>query len=160
VALQRGLVERFPNVSAIDIRELARTVQAVVESVALAISIIGTIALLSGVLILVGSVAMTKMQRLYESALFKTLGAPTSVIAVMIVLEYATLGALAGAVGATAGEGLSWALSRHVLDIPWSPRFALTVAGITASTLLVGTVGVAASLDVLRRKPLGILRAG
>ena len=44
----------FPNVSAIDSREILTTVQTAVDNVTLAISIVGAIALLSGVLILVG----------------------------------------------------------------------------------------------------------
>lgn len=159
-AVQRTLVDRFPNVSAIDVREVARTLQSIVANVALAISMVGAVALLSGVLILIGSVAMTKVQRLYESALFKTLGAPTSTIAAMVALEYATLGALAGTVGALSGQVLSWAMSRYVLDIPWTPAWGLVATGIAATGALVGTIGVMASLDVLRRKPLSILRAG
>lgn len=158
--VQRALVDRFPNVSAIDVREVARTLQAIVGNVVLAISLVGAVALLSGVLILIGSVAMTKVQRLYESALFKTLGAPTSTIATMVALEYATLGALAGSVGALAGQLLSWGLSHYVLDIAWTPAWGLVLTGITVTGLLVGVIGVAASVDVLRRKPLSILRAG
>lgn len=158
--VQRTLVDRYPNVSAIDVREVARTLQSIVANVALAISLVGAVALLSGVLILIGSVAMTKVQRLYESALFKTLGAPTSTIAAMVALEYATLGALAGTVGALSGQVLSWVMSRYVLDIPWTPAWGLVATGIGLTGLLVGTIGVVASMDVLRRKPLSILRAG
>lgn len=159
-AAQRTLVDQYPNVSAIDVREVARTLQSIVGNVALAISLVGAVALLSGVLILIGSVAMTKVQRLYESALFKTLGAPTSTIAAMVALEYATLGALAGAVGALSGQVLSWVMSRYVLEIRWTPAWSLALLGIAITGVLVGSIGVVASLDVLRRKPLSILRAG
>lgn len=157
--LQRDLVVEFPNVSAVDVREVAKTIQGVVSSVTLAITVVGATALFSGVLILVGSVAMTKFQRLYESALFKTLGAPTRTIATMVVLEYGTLGTLAGLVGSVGGLVLSWVVSRQVLDIPWRPFPVINLAGILLTALLVGTVGLAASVDVLRRKPLSILRA-
>lgn len=158
--LQRRLVDRFPNVSTIDVREVVNTVRGVVANVTLAISVVGTMALLSGMLILVGSVALTKVQRLYESALFKTLGAPAAVIATMVTLEYATLGLIAGAVGAVGAQGLSWALSRHVLDIAWSPQLDRYAVGVATTSALVAFVGLAASLDVLSRKPLAILRAG
>lgn len=158
-ALQRGLVERFPNVSAIDVREVAKTVEGVVENVTLAVSIVGAVALLSGILILVGSVAMTKFQRLHEAAVFKTLGASTRTMATMLALEYGTLGALAGLVGALGSVVLTWAVSRHVLQIPWSPAGDVALAGVLVTAALVGVLGVASSLDVLRRKPLSILRA-
>lgn len=157
--LQRDLVVAFPNVSAIDVREVARTVETVAGNVTLAVSIVGLIALLAGVLILVGSVAMTKFQRLHESAVFKTLGASTRTLTAMLALEYGTLGALAGGIGAITSLGLSWALCRFVLDIPWSPTPAVVWPGMAATALLVGILGVAASVDVLRRRPLAILRA-
>ncbi|MCL4847908.1 MAG: FtsX-like permease family protein [Acidobacteria bacterium] len=158
-ALQRALVERFPNVSAIDVREVAKTVEGVIENVTLAVSIVGAVALLSGILILVGSVAMTKFQRLHEAAVFKTLGASTRTMTTMLALEYGTLGTLAGLVGALGSVALTWAVSRHVLQIPWSPAGEVALVGVVVTAALVGALGVASSLDVLRRKPLSILRA-
>ena len=57
--------------------------------------------LLSGVLILVGAVSMTKFRRVYEAAILKTLGASSRLIVAMLVLEYGVLGAIAGTVGAS-----------------------------------------------------------
>ena len=74
----------------------------------LAISIVGGIALFSGVLILVGSVAMTKFQRRYETAIFKTLGATSRTIVLMLVFEYGTLGTVAGLVGSAGAMALTW----------------------------------------------------
>ena len=156
---QRDLVAQFPNVSAIDVREILNTVKTVVDNVTLAISIVGGIALASGVLILAGAVAMTKFQRVYEAAILRTLGASTRMLGAMLALEYGGLGLLAGGVGGAAALGLTWALSRHVLDIPWRPAPGLALAGALITTALVGIVGVTSSYDVLRKKPLGTLRA-
>jgi hypothetical protein len=46
-----------------------------------------------------------------------------------------------------------------VLDIPWRPAPWIASAGALITTALVGIVGVGASYDVLRKKPLGTLRA-
>ena len=54
---------------------------------------------------------------------------------------------------------LTWGVSRHLLDIPWRPAPWLAVAGALVTTALVGIVGVSSSYDVLRKKPLGTLRA-
>src|SRR6185437_17069026 len=111
----------FPNVSAIDVREILQTITQAVGTITLAISIVGGIALLSGVLILAGAVAMTKFQRVYEAAILRTLGASTRTLGAMLALEYGGLGLLAGLVGAAGAVALTWAVSRHVLDIPWRP---------------------------------------
>jgi putative ABC transport system permease protein len=156
---QRDLVAQFPNVSAIDVREVLASVQTIVDNVTLAISIVGAIALISGALILAGAVAMTKFQRVYEAAILRTLGASTRMLGAMLALEYGGLGLLAGVVGAGGAIALTWAVSRHVLDIPWRPAPGLAALGALATTILVGVVGVTSSYDVLRKKPLGTLRA-
>jgi putative ABC transport system permease protein len=157
--LQRQLVEQFPNVSVIDVRDIASTVEGVLANVTFAISIVGGVALFSGLLILIGSVAMTKFQRLHEAAVFKTLGASTRTIATMLALEYATLGALGGAVGGLGSLALTWIVSREVLEIRWHPAPEIGAAGVLLTMALVGVLGVVSSVDVLRRKPLSILRA-
>ena len=157
--LQRDLVAGFPNVSVIDGLEVIATVRRILDYVTLAISVVGGIALFSGVLILVGSVAMTKYQRRYETAIFQTLGATSRTLVMMLVVEYGTLGILAGTVGSVGALGLTWGLSRHLLDIDWNPAPLVNVGGVLLTTLVVGGVGVMASLDVLRRKPLSTLRA-
>ena len=156
-ALQRDLVARFPNVSAIDGLEVIRTVRRILNYATLAISIVGGIAVVSGMLILVGAVAMTKYQRLYETAIFKTLGATSRAIVLMLVVEYTTLGTLAGLIGSLGAVGLTWGLTQFLLEINWEPAPLVNVAGFGLTALTVGVVGVAASLDVLRKKPMRIL---
>lgn len=158
-ALQRNLVDRYPNVSVIDGLEIIRTFRRVLDYVTLAVSVVGAIALLAGGLILVGSVAMTKFQRLFDAAVFKTLGANTRLITVMYVFEYGVLGTLAGLVGSIGALALTWALTRQVLDVPWTPAPAINIGGVAVTAIVVLVVGVASSVDVLRRKPLLTLRA-
>jgi len=157
--LQHDLVARFPNVSAIDVREILERVTAVLDAVTLAVSIVGGVALVGGLLILVGAVAMTRFERVYEAAIFRTLGATTRTMGAMLALEYGVLGTLAGLTGGLGALGLAWVVARWVLDIAWRPAAGLTLAGALGAGALVAVVGVAASFDVLRRKPLGALRA-
>jgi putative ABC transport system permease protein len=156
---QRDLVAQFPNVSAIDVREVMATIQSVLDNVTLAISIVGGIALASGALILIGAVAMTKFQRIYEAAILRTLGASTRTLGTMLALEYTALGFLAGLIGAAGALVMSWAGCRYVFDIEWRPAPGLLTVGAGLTTLLVGIIGVLASADVLRKKPLATLRA-
>jgi putative ABC transport system permease protein len=157
--LQASLVSQFPNVSVIDLREILQTIQGIVNNVTLAVTVVGSLVLFSGALILVGAVSMTKFRRVYESAILKTLGASRRLITTMLLLEYGVLGAVAGTVGALGAIALSWAVARFALELPWQATPYLTLAGIVGTAAFVATVGVAASLDVLRHKPLATLRA-
>ena len=157
--MQATLVNKFPNVSVIDLREILTTIQTIVNNVTLAVTVVGLLVLLSGVLILVGAVSMTKFRRVYEAAILKTLGASSRVIATMLVLEYGVLGAIAGTVGGTGAIVLSWAVARYALELPWDATPGIALAGIAATSVLVAVIGVLASVDVLRHKPLATLRA-
>ena len=157
--MQASLAGRYPNVSVIDLREILQIIQSIVGNVTLAVTVVGVLVLLSGVLILVGAVSMTKFRRVYEAAILKTLGASSRRIAAMLVLEYGVLGAIAGTVGAIGAIALSWAIARYALELPWEASPGLTIGGIAATSLLVAAIGVLASVDVLRHKPLGTLRA-
>jgi putative ABC transport system permease protein len=156
---QRDLAARFPNVSVIDFREILDTVRDIMAKVTLGVTVVGALVLASGVLILIGAVAMTKFQRVYEAAVLKTLGASTRTIGRMLLFEYGLLGALAGIVGSLGAIGLTWSLSRWALEIPWRLFVSEHVGGIALTTVLVAAIGVLASLDVLRHKPLATLRA-
>jgi putative ABC transport system permease protein len=156
---QHDLVERFPNVSVIDFHEVLETIRDVMGKVTLAITVVGGLVLFSGVLILIGAVAMTKFQRVYEAAVFKTLGANTRTIARMLLFEYGVLGTLAGFIGSAGAVVLTWGVSKYALEIPWRVATAEHVTGVLLTALLVAVIGVAASLDVLRHKPLATLRA-
>lgn len=155
---QRKLLDRFPNVAVIDVAEILKIVNRILQSVALAVSFVGIFIVASGALILIGSVAMTKFQRIYETALMKTLGAKRATLVAAMFAEYALLGAVAGAVGALSALGLAYAVSRYALDVRWTAApldYALTLA---ATILLVTFVGALSSFDTLARKPLATLR--
>jgi putative ABC transport system permease protein len=156
---QHDLVQAFPNVSVIDFREILETVRDIMSKVTLAISVVGGLVLFSGSLILVGAVAMTKFQRVYEAAVYKTLGANTRTIATMLLLEYGVLGVLAGTIGSLGAVALTWGVSRYALEIPWRLFVGEHLGGVVATAVLVAAIGVLSSLDVLRNKPLATLRA-
>jgi putative ABC transport system permease protein len=157
--LQRDLVVAFPNVSAIDIREILERARTIVANVSLAISIVGLVALAGGALILAGAVAMTRFQRIYEAAILRTLGATSRTLGAMLAFEYGLLGLLAGVIGSAGAAVLGWAAARFLLDIVWTPAPGVNVIGVAVTGALVCAIGVGASLEVLRRKPLGTLRA-
>jgi len=76
----------------------------------------------------------------------------------MVAIEYSLLGALAGLMGAAGALALSWVLARWLFEIEWRPAPGLLATGVVVATVLVGLVGLAASADVLIRKPLATLR--
>jgi predicted lysophospholipase L1 biosynthesis ABC-type transport system permease subunit len=69
------------------------------------------------------------------------------------------LGSLAGTIGSLGAVVLTWGVSKYALEIPWRVFPAEHLAGVLLTALLVASIGVLSSLDVLRNKPLATLRA-
>lgn len=157
--LQRELVDKFPNVSVIDVRDIIEVARGIVQNISLAVSFVGGFVFLSGLLILIGSIAMTKFHRLYESAILKTLGAKKKLIIATLLVEYGVLGLLAGVLGSAAAIALTWAVSKHGLRINWHWTPSVNLLGVAVAAVLVMLVGVLSSWDVMVKKPLGILRS-
>ncbi|MCI0665014.1 MAG: FtsX-like permease family protein [Acidobacteria bacterium] len=157
--LQREIVEQFPNVSLIDHYDQMTFVRARINDASLAVNFLGGFVFLCGMLILTGSVAMTRFHRLYESAILKTLGAEKKLIVYITLIEYGVLGLLAGVTGSAAAIAFTWLISKYSMRIPWYPMPSVNLIGVAATLLLVVVVGVLSSWDVMMKKPLGILRA-
>ncbi len=157
--LQRTIIDKFPNVQIFDVADIVAAIQKLVDNFVLAISFVGSFVILSGILILVGSIALTKSQRIYENAVLKTLGAKRLTLAAILFAEYGLLGLLAGIIGAGFAVLLSFAVSKYIFDIAWEFDLNLTLLGILITAFLVTIVGAIASFDVLFRKPLATLRS-
>ncbi|MFL5462366.1 MAG: ABC transporter permease [Gemmatimonadales bacterium] len=155
---QRRIAERLPNVSTLDLSVLQEALERLVERVALAIRFMALFSVAVGVLVLVGALATSRFQRIREAALLRTLGATRSQILRVVLAEYLSLGLLATAVALVLATLAAWALARFVFEgsftIPVAGMSALG-AGIVALTV---AVGLANSLDVVRRTPLENLR--
>ena len=157
--IQRTTLDKFPNVQVIDVADIIAVVQKLVNNFVLAISFVGGFVILSGVLILIGSIGLTKSQRIYENAILKTLGAKRPTLTAILFAEYGILGILAGIIGAVFAALLSYAVSKYILNIDWQFDFLLLLSGVFVTAFLVMIVGALASFDVLFRKPLNTLRS-
>ncbi|HEX8397569.1 MAG TPA: FtsX-like permease family protein [Pyrinomonadaceae bacterium] len=158
--LQRQIVDQFPNVSVIDTADAVAAIKRLINNITLGISFVGGFVFFCGVLILIGSIALTKFQRIYENAILKTLGAKRKTLLAILLAEYAVLGAAAGIIGALTAIGLSYAVAKYVFEINWQFEPNLTLTGILLTALLVVIVGALSSFDVLLKKPLSTLRSG
>jgi putative ABC transport system permease protein len=156
--LQRMVVERFANVTTVDLATLQDAVERLVNQVTLAIRFMAVFSLLTGALVLVGAVATSRFQRVREGALLRTLGATRRQVLRVVLAEYLALGSLAAVVGVGLAVGAAWAIAKWVFDGPFAvpvPAVGLLALVVTLGTALVGLLN---SRDVLRLPPLEVLR--
>ena len=156
--LQRALVSRFPNVSAIDLGLILKTVDDILGQISFVIQFMALFSILTGLLVLASSVVISKYQRLRESVLLRTLGASRAQILQITALEYGLLGLLAALSGILLSVVGTWALARFVFKVPYQPAILpLVIISFTVTALTV-LIGVFNSREVLVRPPLDVLR--
>ncbi|HSN32555.1 MAG TPA: FtsX-like permease family protein, partial [Ideonella sp.] len=73
--LQRSGVEAHPNVSTLDLAQVQRAVEGVLDRIVLAVRFMALFSLAAGAVVLAGAVAGSRFQRVREGALLRTLGA-------------------------------------------------------------------------------------
>jgi len=157
--LQRDVVERFPNVSAIDLSLILNTLNSILSKVAAAMRFIAFFTIVTGFAVLASAVLGSRAQRLRESILLRTLGAPRAQILGVVVAEYLLLGATAGVAGTVLGIGSTWALGFYFFGAPAAialgPVLTILVL-VTTATVLAGAAGC---WGIFARSPLEALRA-
>jgi putative ABC transport system permease protein len=158
--LLRELVTQFPNVSVLDVDALMTQVRGIVERVVGAVEFIFVFTLIAGLAVLLAAIEGTRSERVRETALLRTLGARTGLIARGLIAEYAVLGALAGGVAAIAAQTLAWVLAVKIFHIPYGPRPLLWLIGTASGALLVCGLGWLSLRTTLRTPPNIVLRQG
>jgi len=156
--LQRALVQQFPNVSAIDLTLVLETVRGILEKISRVISVLAGFTVLAGLPILIGTLLNGRDQRLRESILLRTLGASAKQVRTILIIEYATLGALSALAGLVLAIAANVALAVFVFKAPPWPDPRLLAAAFAATTGLAILGGLALSRGVSRHPPLAILR--
>ncbi len=157
--LQRDLVLRYPNVSAIDLGLVLRTIDEILEKIAFVIRFMALFSIVTGLLVLGSSVVISKYQRMQESVLLRTLGANRRQIIYITFIEYLLLGVLAAFSGILLSLAGTWALAAFVFEISFVPVVTPLLAVGAIVTGLTIFIGVLNNRQVLSRPPLEVLRA-
>ncbi|MCC6231728.1 MAG: FtsX-like permease family protein, partial [Verrucomicrobiales bacterium] len=157
--LQRALVAAFPNVSAIDITLVLRTLDQILEKIAFVIRFMALFTVVTGVVVLVAAVVSGRFQRAKESVLLRVLGASRRQVLRILMVEYATLGLLASGTGVVLAVAANAALATWVFEIPFHLPWAAPLTAIASVTSLTVLTGWLASRGVTRQPPLEILRS-
>lgn len=156
--LQRNLVAQFPNVSIIDLRQVFTLVEDILGKVSWIINFMAFFSIITGFIVLIGSVRTSKYQRIKESVLLRTLGATNRQILTIAALEYLFLGLIGSIVGIVLALLSSLGLALFLFQEPFVPSAIPFVVFIPGITLLVMAIGLSNIRTVLRSSPLEVLR--
>jgi putative ABC transport system permease protein len=156
--VQRALVAAFPNVTAIDLALVLETVDSIFTRVAFVVNFMAAFTVLTGIIVLAGSVMTGRFQRIRETVLLRTLGATRRQLFRIQLVEYTILGVLASAVGGALSVLGSGLLAKFVFRITPSVPVGLLLLGATAVCVVTVLTGMLTSRGVANHPPLEILR--
>jgi putative ABC transport system permease protein len=156
--IQRDLVAQFPNVSVIDLRQVYTLLEDILDKISWIINFMAFFSILTGIIVLIGSVRTSKYQRIKESVLLRTLGAKNTQILKITALEYVFLGLLGSLVGILLALLSSLCIALFVFKEPFVPSLIPFLVFLPGITLLVLMIGLSNIQTVLRSSPLEVLR--
>ncbi len=156
--LQRELVRAFPSVSVVDVGLVIGLVEGVVDRVAFVLQFMALFAFATGLIVLAGAVRVSRLARLEEGILLRTIGASKAQVRLILLAEYLLLGFLAVIVGAAIAYLGAFALARFAFDAPLAPSFGALILALVLMPILTAAVGILGSRGVLDQSPLAVLR--
>lgn len=155
---QQELVMQFPNVSLIDLRLILSTVNDLFNKLGLVIRFLALFSIITGLVVLAGAVINSKFVRIRENVLLRTVGARTSQITKITLIEYAWLGLFSALTGLSLSLGGGWLLTKYFFEITFAfdlLELLIICVGVVLLTVLIGWYN---SREVIRTPPLQVLR--
>ena len=152
------LVERFPNLSVIDIDAVLAQVRATADQVSVVVQAVFWFSLAAGVLVLLAAVSASQDERLLEGGVMRVLGGSRRQLRLAQASEFAAIGLLAGLVAAIAASVLSGVVARQAFDLPWQPNWTMAASGGALGMLVTLAAGLFATRRVLDAPPSVTLR--
>jgi len=159
VKLQNKIVNKFPNVSVVDVNRTVKRVLNISDQMVLALKLMAYLSIFAG-LVVVFSIARNEVEgRLWELNLLKVLGAKFNDIQKMIQFEFFLIGFFACIFGVTISTLMSYVLAWWFFENFWQWTWEiclLSIIGVTSTSVIVAWI---ATRRILKISPLTLLRS-
>jgi putative ABC transport system permease protein len=151
--VENKVVEKFPNISTINVAETAKELGRIMEKLSSVITFFSLFSIAAGLLILVSSILATRLARVQEAVFYKVLGANSVFVWKVFVIENLILAFTSSVCALIVAQIASWSLSSFVFDIDHRPYFSFCFLLLLSSCLIVVATGIFSSLTIIRQKP-------
>jgi len=156
--LLNDLVRLFPTVVVIEIDALIEQIQTIIIQVTSAIELISILVLLCGALVLVACVNASLDERFHENAILRTLGAGRKLILSSLLIEFASIGVVAGLIATLGAEASVYYLQEEIFEQEFSFHMWTWIAGPTLGMFIIAGLGMNSTREVVSTSPLNVLR--
>ena len=156
--LLNDLVRLFPTMVIIEIDGLIEQIQTIIAQVTSAIELISILVLLCGALVLLACVNASLDERFHENAILRTLGAGRKLILTSLLIEFASIGLVAGLIATIGAEVSVFYLQEEVFEQEFSFHPWVWIAGPLLGMFIIAGLGVNSTRRVVNISPLNVLR--
>ncbi len=156
--LLNDLVRLFPTIVVIEIDALIEQIQNIIAQVTSAIELISVLVLISGGLVLLACVNASLDERFHENAILRTLGAGKKLILTSLLIEFASIGMVAGVIATLGAEASRYYLQEQVFEQDFHFHYWVWLSGPLIGMLVIAGLGVNSTRKVVSISPLNVLR--
>ncbi len=153
-----AVVKAFPNVSVVDLGSILTAVNEILNKVSYVIKFMAFFSLITGLIVLLSSLMLSKFQRIGESVLLRTLGAKKKSIYLINFIEYLILGLLASLSGVIISLLASFFIAKYQFRLDFIMNAWPIISIVFFITLVTVLVGLFNSKEVVSKPPLEVLR--
>ncbi len=112
-----ALVRQFPSVTIIDINNILSTVRGIIDQGARVVELMALLTVVAGIVVLLAALQITREERQFESALFRSLGASRRLIRRLTLTEFAAVGTLAGGLGGLGAAVAGYEMAGRLFEL-------------------------------------------
>ncbi len=152
------MMRTFPSLTLLEMDAVLRQVKTIINQVILAVESILLFVLAAGFVVTLSTIQTSMKERFQEGALVRTLGAGRRLLHINQWSEFASMGLLAGLIGALGAEIVIALLYWQIFELEYAPTWWAWVLVPPVSVLLLGLTGIWSGRHILARPPVTILR--
>ena len=112
----RQLVEKFPGATFFDVDFLLQRIRSIAQQISYAVEIILYFSLFASVIVFISIELILRNSRNYNTAVYKTIGAKTTLIQSMYRLQFIIIGLIAGVIAYLLNIIISYTLSNYLIE--------------------------------------------
>ncbi len=157
--LLNDLIRLFPTMVIIEIDALIEQIQTIIAQVTSAVELISILVLICGGLVLLSCVNASLDERFHENAILRTLGAGKKLILTSLLIEFASIGFVAGLIATIGAEVSLYYLQEQVFQQEFSLHYWVWAAGPLLGMLIIAGLGINSTRRVVQTSPLAVLRS-
>lgn len=152
------LLNEHPTLMVIELDRVIKQIQTIISQVSYGVLLVFVLTLCGGIMVLFAAVLSSLDSRKREIGLLRAMGASRNLVVKSLGVEFAVLGAIAGALAIIGCEVLVFLVQYFVLENPVQPHYWYWLIGPVMGASLIAALGYISLKPLVNTAPAQVLR--